>query len=55
MTTLVPINIGTLPNDETGDPLPVAFAKVNAAIDAINSGSVGPGGSNNDVLVWLDM
>ena len=48
------INIGTVPNDETGDPLQVAFAKINAAIQAINTGSITPG-SNNDVLVWLDM
>ena len=54
MTMLDKINTGTMPNDETGDPLQVAFRKINLVIDAINAGSIVPG-SNNDVLVWLDM
>jgi hypothetical protein len=32
------VNIGSAPNDHTGDPIRTAFGKVNLAIDAINNG-----------------
>ena len=32
----MPVNIGTDPNDGTGDPLRIAFGKLNTAIDLVN-------------------
>lgn len=37
MTTITPIDIGTSPNDGTGDPLRTAFSKINANEAALNA------------------
>jgi hypothetical protein len=51
MPTLELINIGTAVNDDTGDPLRTAMAKVNAAITAFNE--LETVGSIDDVIAGL--
>ena len=43
------INVGTVPNDETGDPLPVAFGKINANFSDIYGGGGPAGGSDTQI------
>jgi hypothetical protein len=48
MPSLELINTGVMANDETGDPLQVAFRKINLAIAAVSVTSP-PGGANGAV------
>jgi hypothetical protein len=47
MTTVNPIDIGSLPNDGTGDPLRVAFAKINDNFTYL--GNLVPNGNTGDI------
>ena len=42
------INVGELPNDGTGDPVRVAFIKINNNFSAV-SGTISPSGVNGSI------